>query len=71
MQFTTFSKDSKQTWSLIKDIVGSKRSKEEIPSYFKQNGYVISDYMENADGLNTFFSNIGPKLDIGRIDKSF
>ena len=72
-QFTKFSKDSKQTWSLIKDIVGSKRSKEEIPSYFKQNGYVISDYMEIADWLDTFFSNIGPKLasDIGRIDKSF
>ena len=30
-QFTKFAKDSKQTWSVIRDILGTKTDKNEIP----------------------------------------
>ena len=72
-QFIKFSKDSKKTWSLIRDIVGSNKSKEQLPTYFQQNGKNVSDYLEIANGFNTFFSDIGPKLasEIGATNKSF
>ena len=61
-QFTKFTKDSKQTWSIIREIIGKNKSKEQIPSYFQHNGEIISNYLEIADGFNNFFANIGPKL---------
>ena len=36
-QFTKFTKDSRKTWSLIKEIIGTNKSKEQIPTYFQQN----------------------------------
>ena len=72
-QFTKLSKDCKKTWSLIKEIVGSNKSKEQIPTYFLQNGKNVSEYLEIANGFNTFCSNIGSKLasEIGPTNKSF
>ena len=61
-QFTKFTRDSKRTWSLIKEVVGSIKAKDQIPTYFQQNGKFVSDYLEIADGFNHFFANIGQKL---------
>ena len=61
-QFTKFTKDSKKTWSMLREIIGNKKSKEQIPAYFQHNGKIISDYLEIANGFNNFFANIGPKL---------
>ena len=61
-QFTKFTKDSKRTWSLIKEVVGSSKTKDQIPTYFQQNGKIKSDYLEIPDGFNNFFANIGQKL---------
>ena len=61
-QFTKFTKDSKKTWSMLREIIGNKKSKEQIPTYFQHNGKIISDYLEIANGFNNFFANIGPKL---------
>ena len=47
---------------MIREIIGGKKSKEQIPSYFQDNGEIISDYLEIANGFNNFFANIGPKL---------
>ena len=54
-QFTRFTKDSKRTWSVIREIIGKNKSKEQIPAYFQHNGKIISDYLEIADGFNNFF----------------
>ena len=72
-QFKKFTKDSKQTWSVIREIIGKNKSKEQIPTYFQHNGKIISDYLEIADGFNNFFANIGPTLasDIGATNINF
>ena len=42
-QFKKFSKDSKQTWSLIREIIGKKVDKNQIPTFFQSNNQMISD----------------------------
>ena len=61
-QFKKFAKDSKQTWSVIREIIGTKTDKSQVPNYFQNNNQVISDYLEIANGFNAFFAGIGPKL---------
>ena len=61
-QFRKFAKDSKQTWSTIREILGTKSDKNQIPTFFQNNSQIISDYLEIANGFNTFFAGIGPKL---------
>ena len=45
-QFKKFTKDSRKTWSLIREIVGKHKSKQQIPTYFQQNGKIITDHLE-------------------------
>ena len=61
-QFKKFAKNSKQTWSVIREILGTKKQKDQIPDFFKQNGELISEYIDIANGFNEFFTGIGPKL---------
>ena len=72
-QFKMFAKDSKQTWSTIREILGTKTDKNQIPTFFQNNSEIISDYLEIANGFNTFFAGIGPKLaeEIGPSDRPF
>ena len=48
-------------WSLIREIIGSKKNKNLLPDFFKENGQIITDYLEIANGFNNFFSQVGPK----------
>ena len=68
-----FAKDSKQTWSVIREILGTKTDKNQIPTFFQNNSQVISDYLEIANGFNTFVAGIGPKLadEVGPTDVSY
>ena len=68
-QFKLFSKNSKQTWSLIREVIGTSKQKNQLPNFFRENGQLISDTLEIANGFNTFFSGIGPKL-ASEIDSS-
>ena len=61
-QFTKFEHDIKNTWSVIKDLLGIKKQKDQIPDFFRENGNIINDYRDISNGFNTFFSQIGPKL---------
>ena len=61
-KFTEYSNNLKQTWSLIKEITGSKETKREIPNIFLNKGQIYSGAQEIADGFNEFFSNIGKQL---------
>ena len=49
-QFQKFAKDSKQTWSVIREIIGTNTDKSQIPTFFSKN-QVISDYLEIANDL--------------------
>ena len=72
-QFTKYSKNIKQTWSVIREIIGTNKIKDQIPNFFKENNEIISDYFDIANGFNDFFSQVGPKLasEIGISDISF
>ena len=66
-------KNSKQTWSVIREVIGTSKHKDQIPTFFQKNGQVISDCLEIVNGFNGFFTGIGPKLaaEIGPSDVSF
>ena len=61
-QFSKFSHNIKETWSVIRELLGTKKQKDQIPQFFKDNGNIINDYLDISNGFNTFFSQIGPKL---------
>ena len=61
-QFSKFSRNIKDTWSVIKELLGVKKQKDQIPDFFRENGKTINDYLEISNGFNTFFSQIGPDL---------
>ena len=65
--------NSRQTWSVIREVPGTKRQKDQVPDLFRQNGQFISKYLDIANGFNTFFTGIGPKLasEIGESNISF
>ena len=68
-QFKLFAQNSKHTWSLIREVIGTTKQKDQLPIFFRENGQIISDTLEIANGFNTFFSGIGPKL-ASEIDNS-
>ena len=72
-QFINFTSNSKKTWSLIKEVIGSSKQKDQLPKFFQRNGEIIKDTLEIANGFNTFFAGIGPKLasEIETSDKNF
>ena len=47
---------------MIREVIGSKKQKDQIPDFFRQNGQIISEYLDIANGFNSFFTGIGPKL---------
>ena len=51
----------------------NSKQKDNFPAFFRNNGEVINDYFEIADGFNNFFSQIGPTLasEIGDSERSF
>ena len=61
-QFINFTSNSKKTWSLIKEVIGSSKQKDQLPNFFQRNGEIIKDTLEIANGFNAFFAGIGPKL---------
>ena len=61
-QFDKNVSDSKQTWSLIREIIGTKKDKNQFPDFFKDNGQIIRDNLDIANGFNKFFAQIGPNL---------
>ena len=61
-QFSNFANNIKGTWSVIKELLGMKKQKDEIPDFFRENGNIVKDYFEISNGFNTFFSQVGKKL---------
>ena len=72
-QFSKFTSNCKQTWSVIREIIGSKKERSQIPDFFRDNNQLVKDNLDIANGFNNFFSQVGPKLasEIGLSDVSF
>ena len=58
---------------IIREVIGSCKQKDQIPNFFLKNGHIIRDTLEIANGFNTFFAGIGPKLasQIGSSETNF
>ena len=52
-QFSKNTHDIKKTWSIIKELLGMKKDKDPIPDFFRENGNIIRDYLDIANGLFT------------------
>ena len=42
--------------------MGTKKYKESLPSFFNDNGKILTEVGDIAEGFNSFFSGIGPEL---------
>ena len=55
-QFDLKKENMKQTWTLIRDVIGSQSKKREnLPSFFKQNQDILNNPTDIAYGSNDFF----------------
>ena len=55
--------NTKGTWNILNSILRKKnKSTGVLPKEFFDNGKVINNDEEVAEGFNKFFVNIGPKL---------
>ena len=61
-QFNIYTRNCKKTWTVIREIIGTKKEKSHLPDFFRENGNIITDYLEIANGCNTFCSQVGPRL---------
>ena len=61
-KFKEFSSNSKKTWDTLRDILRTKKRRENIPDFFKNNGKIITESKDIADGFNSFLGGIGPEL---------
>ena len=62
-QFETHKTNIRQTWTLIRDVIGTRAKKREnMPAFFKENKDVLSNPLDIANGFNKFFARIGPQL---------
>ena len=62
MKFSEYSKDIKNTWKTIRELIGSKSTFSELPNIFVSEGKIYTKERDIANGFNDFFVNIGPKL---------
>ena len=58
---------------MIREIIGTKKDKNKLPYFFKDNGPIITDNLEIANGFHKFFAQIVPNLasEVGQSDVSF
>ena len=62
-QFEIKKENVRQTWTLLRDVIGSQTKKREnLPNVLKQNQDILNDPSDIANGFNDFFAGIGPQL---------
>ena len=61
-KFDQYKNNIKKTWGVIKELVNRRPMKNILPQYFIVDREVLTDKHVIANRLNTFFTNIGPKL---------
>ena len=61
-KFKDFSCNIKKTWDTIRELLGRKKHKIDIPDFFRLNGQTLIGSKNIAQSFNNFFANIGPEL---------
>ena len=61
-QFKANCNNSKKTWSLIKEVIGSNKQRNQLPYFFRSNGEIIFDCLEIANGFNNFYAQVGHQI---------
>ena len=60
-QFNIYKDNIKQTWSLIRDVIGSQsKNRENLPNFFRQKQDILTFLKTIADGFNEFFCGDRP-----------
>ena len=59
-KFSEHSKNIKKTWEVIREVIGKKKNRESLPDFFRDNGEILTDIVDIAEGFNSFYSSIGP-----------
>ena len=54
--------NARQTWKVIRELLGNIKDKSQTPEYFIESGNIIKGNLNIAEGFNKFFCEIGPKL---------
>ena len=72
-KFNEFSKDMKKTWEIINILVRKNKKSHSIPNLFQDENRNYSTFLEIAEGFNSFFVEVGPRLanEIPESGKSF
>ena len=52
----------RETWKVLKKVIGNENKKSQYPSEFKKNNNSITGNKNIAEEFNNFFVNIGPQL---------
>ena len=42
----------RKTWDTIREVIGSKKHRDNIPDYFNYNGKILTESLEIAEGFN-------------------
>ena len=61
-KFDEFSKNGRKTWDTVREVLKTKKRRENVPNFFKDHGRILTDSNEIAVGFNKFFAGIGPEL---------
>ena len=57
-QFEVHKSNIKKTWTLIRDVIGSRTKKREnLPSFFRENNEILSNPLDISNGFNDFFAD--------------
>ena len=72
-KFNEYSKDMKKTWETINTLIKKGKKTHSIPSLFRDSNRDYSTFSEIAEGFNSFFVNVGPRLanEIPHCEKHF
>ena len=60
--FHHFRNDIRNTWKTINEILTKNKTKQKLPTVFKENGTYITGNINIANKFNTFFTNVGQKI---------
>jgi hypothetical protein len=72
-KFKEYSQDMKKTWETINTLVKKKKKSNSVPSLFTDEFRNYTTFTEIAEGFNSFFVDVGPRLanEIPHCDTNF
>ena len=50
------------TWEMIREVIGQKKNRENLPDFFRHNGSILTETIDIAEGFNDFSLELVPNL---------